>query len=162
MGERFSSKSSFIRNYRQTPFAIRRKSEARLNVFRRQIREIIQHFRHAHSSAEVIKDICHRDARPPDAGFAAADARVNCDAISVVHKSESSLRFSHVQPNVPAAFLVPSGRLSLGRSFTACKRASSIPVPSGRLNHPYAPNYPHTYRSSYSTSCFCRNSRYSS
>jgi hypothetical protein len=39
----------------------------------------------AHATTEVIKNVCHRDSRATNAGFAAANSRINADVLEVVH-----------------------------------------------------------------------------
>ena len=85
-GERFSSKSSFIGQNGQAPVSISGKGKARLDVLRRQIREIVQDGGDGHSAPEVVEDIGDGNACPPNAGLATANARVDGDALSIVHK----------------------------------------------------------------------------
>ena len=61
------------------------ESKTRLNVFRREIGKIVQHLGDAHAAAQITKHIADGDARAFDARLAAADSRVNCDAVSIIH-----------------------------------------------------------------------------
>ena len=85
MGERFSSKSSFIRINSQTTFAVSSKGKAGPDVFGSQVREIVENFLNGHPSAEIIKNIRHGYTCTAYTRFAASNARINCDAISIIH-----------------------------------------------------------------------------
>lgn len=85
MGDRFPSNSNFMRDHVQAAVAIRREGKTRLNVVGREVREIVQHFGNGHAAAQIIEHVGYRDAGSADAGFAAANARIDADALSVVH-----------------------------------------------------------------------------
>src|SRR5438067_1934919 len=85
LGERFSSKSSFMRNDIQASVPVCGKSEARLDVVGCEVRKIVEHFRYGHAAAEIIENISDGNARASDARLAAANARINGDALAVVH-----------------------------------------------------------------------------
>lgn len=53
----------------------------------RQAREVIEQFSFGHAARQVLKDVVHRDARPLDAGFAAANGGVDGDAVFEWHES---------------------------------------------------------------------------
>lgn len=61
------------------------ESETRLNILRREIRKIVQHLGDAHAAAQITQHIADGDARAFDARLAAANARVNRDAVSIIH-----------------------------------------------------------------------------
>jgi hypothetical protein len=66
-----------MRKNSQTTVAIGREREAGLDVFRGEVREIVEHFSDGHASAQVIEDIGDGDARTPNTGFPAADRRID-------------------------------------------------------------------------------------
>lgn len=110
-GERFSSKSSFIRHDVQPAVAVRREGKARLKVVRREIRKIVQHFGHAHAATEIIERVSHRDARAADARLAAEHARVNGDALPVIYTGQGSVRprKAQLKRQIPSSDAEPDG-----------------------------------------------------
>jgi hypothetical protein len=85
LGERFSSKSSFMRNEGYTTVLLSSEREACLDIVSHQIGEVIEHLGNAHTAAQVVEDIGDSDASPPNAGFPTPNARINGDALSVIH-----------------------------------------------------------------------------
>ncbi len=62
--------------------------EARLEVVVGEVGKIIEHLGNGHPTAKIIEHIGHGDARAADARFAAADARINGDALAVIHSEK--------------------------------------------------------------------------
>src|SRR5450756_1538991 len=85
LGERFSSKSSFMRSKGYTPVLLGCERETCLHIISHQIGKVSEHFGNAHTAAQVVKDIGNSDARAPNAGFPTPNARINGDALSVIH-----------------------------------------------------------------------------
>ncbi len=84
-GERFSSKSSFMRHDVQPTVTLGRKRETRLDVFGGEIGKISQNLGRRHAATEVVEHVRDRDARAAKAWFSAADTRVDGDAFTVIH-----------------------------------------------------------------------------
>ena len=85
LGERFSSKSNFMRHDVQTAITVRGKCEARLNVVGSEVRKILQHLGNGHAATEIVENVGYRDTCAADAGFATADTRVDGNPLSVIH-----------------------------------------------------------------------------
>ena len=85
LGERFSSKSNFMRDDVQAAVTVCGERKARLDVVGGEVGKVIEHLGNGHAATEIIENVGHGDARAADAGLAAADARINRDAFSVVH-----------------------------------------------------------------------------
>ena len=92
--------------------------KARLNVVGGEVGEIVQHLGNGHATTEIIEHIGHRDPCATDAGLAAADARVDGDALKVVHHDKVGFRGFRVNGRAEAPDGQPRrerpGRLSLG------------------------------------------------
>jgi hypothetical protein len=54
-----------------------RESKTRLNIFRRKVWKIVQHFGDAHAAAQITEQIADSDARAFDARLAAVEANTS-------------------------------------------------------------------------------------
>ena len=77
-----------MRNDVQAAVTVCGERKTRLDVVGREIGKVVQYLGNGHATAEVIEHVGHRDACPTDAGLAAADARIDRDALKVVHGEE--------------------------------------------------------------------------
>ena len=74
-----------MRDDHQASITVSSKRKAGLDVARCQIGKVGQHLRYSHAAPQIIKHIRDRDAGASDAWLAAPDARVDDDALAVVH-----------------------------------------------------------------------------
>lgn len=81
----------------QAAVPVRGERKARLNVVGGEVGKIVQHLGNGHAPAEIIEHIGHGDARAADAGLPAADARINGDALAVVHGGKLGFRAFRVK-----------------------------------------------------------------
>lgn len=77
-----------MRNDVQATVAVRSEGKTSLNVLSSKVGEISEHFGNCHAPTQVIENVGYRDAGPADARFSAADARIDRDALSVIHATK--------------------------------------------------------------------------
>jgi hypothetical protein len=70
---------------RKLAFTGGRKLEGRADVFAYERWEIPQNIVLCHTASEVLQDVVNRDTGSLYAGLAAADGRIDNDAVSVIH-----------------------------------------------------------------------------
>jgi len=75
-----------MRGHCQAPVAVGGKREAGSNVFSSQVGEIVEDLGDTHAAPKIIENVGDRDACPSDARLAAANARVNGNPLSVIHR----------------------------------------------------------------------------
>jgi [ribosomal protein S5]-alanine N-acetyltransferase len=80
-----SSDSDLIWYGHQAAITVGCEGETGLNVLGSQVWEIIQDLSDAHATTKVIENVSHRDSSTTNAGFAAANSRINADVLEIIH-----------------------------------------------------------------------------
>ncbi len=75
-----------MRDDRETPIAVGSERKTRLNILSGQIGKIVQDFGDRHSTPKIVEHVRDCDARTTDAGLAAANPRVDHNAVPVIHR----------------------------------------------------------------------------
>ena len=81
----------------QAAITVSGERKAGLNVVEGHVREIVQHLGNGHTAPKIIKNVGYSNARAADAWLTAADARVDGDALAVVHVGSVVFPSIHVK-----------------------------------------------------------------